>query len=99
MVNSLTAFAFAPGVLNTATPFAVKAETGILFVPAPARATAFAVEGISISCISAERTIIASGFKISDAISYWSRGNCSNPFEDILFSVCILYIKTSFYSC
>ena len=34
--NSFTAFAFAPGVLNTTIPFSVHESTGILFTPAPA---------------------------------------------------------------
>ena len=35
--------------------------TGTLFVPAPARATAFTLAAISIECMSAERSRIASG--------------------------------------
>ena len=34
--SSLTAFALAPGVLNTTIPLSVASFTGILFVPAPA---------------------------------------------------------------
>ena len=37
--SSFTAFAFAPGVLNTTTPFFVASSMGILFVPAPALPT------------------------------------------------------------
>ena len=69
IANSRTALALAPGVLNTTIPFSVMAGIGILFVPAPARATAFTEPGISILCISAERSKIASGFSISDATS------------------------------
>ena len=39
--NSLTAFALAPGVLNTQIPFSVHASIGILLTPAPALAIAF----------------------------------------------------------
>ena len=38
-----------------------KAATGMLFVPAPARPIALTDAGIAISCISCERTRIASG--------------------------------------
>ena len=38
--SSFTALAFAPGVLNTTIPFSAYAATGMLFVPAPALATA-----------------------------------------------------------
>ena len=46
-ISSLTALALAPGVLKTTMPFPVSSEVGILFVPAPARATATTVEGNS----------------------------------------------------
>ena len=85
--SSFTAFAFAPGVLKTTTPFSVIAGIGILFVPAPARATALTVAGNSIECMSAERRRIASGLLISEATSYSSRGNFSNPATEILFKV------------
>ena len=61
ITSSLTAFAFAPGVLKTTTPFSAQASTGILFVPAPALAIAIVASLSSISCIEAERTIIAVG--------------------------------------
>ena len=38
ITSSLTAFAFAPGVLKTTTPCLVHSSTLILLVPAPARA-------------------------------------------------------------
>ena len=41
ITSSFTALAFAPGVLNTTIPFLVASSMGILFVPAPARATHF----------------------------------------------------------
>ena len=65
ITSSFTAFAFAPGVLKTTMPLSAQSATGILFVPAPALAIARSDFGISISCIDAERTIIASGFSIS----------------------------------
>ncbi len=45
--SSLTALAFAPGVLNTGIPRSVHAGTGILFTPAPALAIAISVDGTS----------------------------------------------------
>ncbi len=59
--SSLTAFAFAPGELNTGMPRCDSSATGMLLVPAPARPTASTLAGISMSCMSAERTRIASG--------------------------------------
>ncbi len=67
--SSFTAFAFAPGALNTGTPRRLSLTTGTLFVPAPARATASTLAGMSIECMSAERSMIASGWPISEAIS------------------------------
>ena len=69
ITSSFTAFAFAPGVLKTTTPFSVSSGIGILFVPAPARATAFTLSDKVIECISCERTRIASGLFISEATS------------------------------
>jgi hypothetical protein len=63
--SSFTAFAFAPGALKTGTPRALIAATGMLLVPAPARPIARTLAGISIACISAERTSTASGSFIS----------------------------------
>ena len=65
ITSSLTALAFAPGALNTGTPRSLSAATGMLLVPAPARATARTLAGIGIACMSAERTMIASGSAIS----------------------------------
>src|SRR3989304_517999 len=45
--SSFTALAFAPGALNTGMPRALNRSTGILFTPAPARATALGVAGVS----------------------------------------------------
>ncbi len=47
ITNSLTAFAFAPGVLNTTTPRFAYSSQGILFVPAPALPTHFTLSGKS----------------------------------------------------
>ena len=59
--SSLTALAFAPGALNTGTPRSLIALTGMLLVPAPARAIATTLAGIVSACMSADRTSIASG--------------------------------------
>ena len=59
--SSLTALALAPGVLNTGTPRSVSASTGMLFVPAPARATARTESSMGVSWSLAERTRRASG--------------------------------------
>ena len=58
--SSFTALALAPGVLKTAMPASANLSRGMLFTPAPARATAFRFAGTSISCMSAERTRMAS---------------------------------------
>ena len=42
---------------------------GMLFTPAPARPTAATVSGISMLCMSAERTMIASGRGTSEETS------------------------------
>jgi hypothetical protein len=65
MTSSLTAFAFAPGALNTGTPRSLIFLTGTLLVPAPARAMAITVLGMCISSMLCERTRIASGSAIS----------------------------------
>ena len=63
--SSFTALALAPGALKTGTPRALMALTGMLLVPAPARAIAFTLAGMSIACMSAERTSTASGSGMS----------------------------------
>ena len=63
--SSFTALALAPGVLNTTTPRLLISAIGILLVPAPARPMACTLAGISMSCILAERTKIASGVAAS----------------------------------
>jgi hypothetical protein len=67
--SSFTALAFAPGALNTGTPRRLMTSTGMLFTPAPARPMALTLAGISALCMSAERTMTASGWPISDATS------------------------------
>jgi hypothetical protein len=57
----LTALAFAPGALKTGTPRTLMAFTGILLVPAPARPIALTLDGMSMPCMSADRTRTASG--------------------------------------
>ncbi len=59
--SSFTAFELAPGALNTGMPRSLILATGMLFTPAPARPTAFRLDGMSPLCMLAERTRIASG--------------------------------------
>ena len=59
--SSLTALALAPGVLNTGIPRSVREVTGILLVPAPARATASTDPGTAESWRRAERSSRACG--------------------------------------
>src|SRR5207244_2828244 len=76
--SSFTAFAFAPGALNTGTPRSLIAFTGMLFVPAPARPIARTHSGTFIAFISCERTRIASGCAASLETLY--------PFSGMRFS-------------
>ena len=62
ITSSLTAFAFAPGVLKTQIPFLAYSACGILFTPAPALATANREDGTSYSSILKERTSMPTGF-------------------------------------
>src|SRR6478736_1924946 len=87
MTSSFTALALAPGVLKTGMPRAASAATGMLLVPAPARATAITESGSAILCMSAERSSTASGRSIPDATSYCARGMRSSPLGLMLFSV------------
>ena len=97
IASSLTAFEFAPGVLNTTIPCSAHFSTGILFTPAPALAIASRLSGISISCIFAERTIIAVGFSALSLTVYLALSKISVPQVAILFRVKTLYISiTSF---
>ena len=69
----------------------------MLFTPAPALAIASRLSGISISCIFAERTIIAVGFSALSLTVYLALSKISVPQAAILFKVNMLYIKlTSF---
>ena len=47
--NSFTAFALAPGVLNTGIPRSLQSASGMLLTPAPARAMAVTDSSISAS--------------------------------------------------
>jgi hypothetical protein len=67
--SSFTALALAPGALNTGTPRSLIALTGMLLVPAPARPMALTDFGISILCMSADRTSTASGVARDEATS------------------------------
>ena len=91
--SSLTALAFAPGVLNTHIPFPVHLSTGMLLYPAPALAIESTLDGISVSCMDAERTITASGEAQSSVQKYFSASNLPRPAADILLRVKILYIQ------
>ena len=57
--SSLTALAFAPGVLNTTTPSSANLSRGMLLTPAPALAIARTLSANSTSCIFALLTRIA----------------------------------------
>ena len=92
ITSSLTAFAFAPGVLNTATPCAPKSATGILLTPAPALPMARVAGERVISCIEAERTRIASGASTESEQVYLAGSSLSRPTFEILLSVRILNI-------
>ncbi len=85
--SSLTALAFAPGALNTGTPRADSSATGMLLVPAPARATAFTLAAIGLLCMSAERTSTASGSATSLAVAYRAVGRRSRPLREMLLRV------------
>ena len=65
ITSSFTALAFAPAALKTGMPRAFIFLTGTLLVPAPARAMALTLAGMSISSMFCERTRIASGSAIS----------------------------------
>ena len=95
IASSFTAFALAPGVLNTTIPLSVHLSTGILLTPTPALATAFNLGGNSILFILKLLIKIASGFVISEATSYFSVGNSLKPFDEILFNFCTVYINIS----
>ena len=69
ITSSFTALALAPGALKTGIPRRDSSATGMLLVPAPALATASTVGGISIECMSAERSRMACGCPISEATS------------------------------
>ena len=92
MTNSFTAFALAPGALNTGTAKSDNFSRGILLTPVPALPTALSEEGISIERISKDLRIIASGSNIFSSTMYVSSGKDSMPSLAILLSLSILYI-------
>ena len=81
--SSFTAFAFAPGALNTATPRLLIASTGMLFTPAPARPIAFTLGAISSSASGWERSRIASGVEMDLPTMYAEAGKRSRPRAEI----------------
>ena len=85
IVNSLTAFAFAPGVLNTTTPSSANLSNGILLTPAPALATHKTDSGKVISCIAALLTMTAEAPSILSVDTSYSFGKTFNPTGEILF--------------
>ena len=72
--SSFTALAFAPGELNTTTPFSAISSSGMLFTPAPARATQSSFPPTSMPCMSALRTSMASGSSTSALTLYSPSG-------------------------
>ena len=92
ITSSLTALAFAPGVLKTTMPSSVHLSRGILFVPAPALAMALRFFENSILCISALLTSMPSASSIVSVILKFS-SSCLRPFGEIAFKVAILYIS------
>ena len=93
ITSSLTPFAFAPGVLNTAIPSSVHLSTGILFTPAPALAIAIRLSEKSISCIFALLTRIPEASSILSVLAKLS-SNLEIPKEAILFNVAYLCISS-----
>ena len=93
--SSFTALALAPGVLNTAMPASANLSSGMLFTPAPARATALHFAGMSMTCISAERTRMASASSTLSVSSYSSVSR-ARPSVEMLFRQWILYMERSF---
>lgn len=67
--SSFTALELAPGVLKTTTPCSAKRSWGMLFTPAPARATQRMESGTSMSWMSVERMRMASAPFASSTIS------------------------------
>ena len=87
--SSLTALAFAPGVLKTGMPSSEHRATGTLLVPAPHRAMARTVCGISSSWSLWERSSMACAFLASSPglTSYCFSGNFRRPSGEILLKV------------
>src|SRR5262245_40098674 len=87
ITSSFTALAFAPGALKTGTPRLFIRSTGMLFTPAPARPIALTLAGMSIACMSWERTRMASGSCRCAPWAYCPAGSRFNPTWEIELSV------------
>ena len=94
ITSSFTPFALAPGVLNTTMPRSAQASSGMLFTPAPARATARRFSENSISCMDALLTRIPSASAAESTISY-SSGNSPVPSFEIGLRQCIFLLFIS----
>ena len=79
--SSFTAFAFAPGVLNTTMPSSAQRSSGMLFTPAPARAMAHKVSENCMSCMAALRTRMPDAWLASSVSSYASVSKSVPNFE------------------
>ena len=91
--NSFTAFAFAPGVLNTGTPRSVISGTLQLFVPAPHRAMLRHMSGTSAAWSLCDlRRIAWAPASLSSRILNMLGSNRDNPAALILLKV----LTTSF---
>src|SRR3569623_264712 len=89
ITSSFTALALAPGALNTGTPRSDSFFTGMLLVPAPARAIARTDTGMSISCRLAERTRMPSG-SVTSPPTVLASGSRASPRAEMALSVRIL---------
>mmetsp|Transcript_598 Transcript_598/g.1638 ORF Transcript_598/g.1638 Transcript_598/m.1638 type:complete len:241 (+) Transcript_598:1428-2150(+) len=91
MTSSLTAFALAPGVLNTGMPSSVMRATGMLLVPAPQRTMPRTVGFTSDSCSLCERSMMAMGesgsLLSSPATAYLPDGNFLRPTGEMALKV------------
>src|SRR5688500_8658685 len=91
--SSLTAFALAPGALNTGMPRSDILAIGTLLVPDPARPIASSASGISMACKSAERTRMACGSTTSADTANRSQGKRFSPPAEML-----LRTRTRYFS-
>src|SRR5215211_5982047 len=93
--SSFTAFALAPGALNTGTPRADIAATGMLLVPDPARPTASRDSEMPRSCRSAERTRIACGSSTSADTANRSQGSLLSPPAEMWLTTRTRYLSVT----